>query len=79
MLFGVKLMIEQSTYSITRTLLFLLCRTLFFGKMSNCEDNEYFLSVRVKSEECTKEWYFCVPGTVVADANLLQSSAVVDS
>ena len=70
-------MIEQSAYSIRRTLLFLLCPTVFFGKMSNCKDNEYLFSVRVKSGEGMKEWYFCVPGTVFADANLPWSSEVV--
>ena len=42
-------MIERSAYSITRTLLFLLCCTVFFGKTSNCEVNEYVLGVRANT------------------------------
>ena len=33
--------------------------------------------MRVNSAEGTKEWYFCVPGTVFADANILISKTSI--
>jgi len=42
----------------------------FFEKTLYCDEDEYFFNIRVNPEDKIREWYFYVPGTVFADANL---------
>ena len=71
--------IESNNFLITSYVhfSFFFASQFFFGKTSHSNDYEYFLNMRVNSAEGTKEWYFCVPDTVFADANLLLSSWAV--